>query len=241
MKRLLWVYVSGLFLADLGLAQMAADPSSITGGESLTRVGAGFTSSKIEYDMEDSEPIEIKRTVVTAEFDFGLSSSTDVFGQIGIITDSEIELESNDRDYTLGGGNGYVVGLGARSQLVAKPKSSVFAYGNVLYSTEEFDDKIEDIKVKGNLNLTEIHLGGAYNYNFSKTIIPYAAVDFTLQSDGESELKPKGRKSIKEDANRDDKLVLRLGSNFEVENALIRPEVAFIGEQTLSVTGSVMF
>src|SRR5262245_34447341 len=115
-------------LWSLPALSLSLADSSSTVGEKRTRVSGVFSASEIRYEFDDIDR-DVDRKIIGAELSRGVAASVDLFGQLGMITSTEVDtLDSN--------GSGYVIGFGARGQVYKKERLAVLIDGLYTYQHE---------------------------------------------------------------------------------------------------------
>lgn len=233
--RTLLILAAGCLATSPAFGQLLMDTSTIT-GNGRTKAAATFQASEIEYEG-DNNTADVERKTLGAELSYGVTPDVDVVAQLGLIMESEIEDVDEE-------GDGFTFGAGVRALAYRSGKTSVTGFGMFNYQTEEFEYDVGAADVKYELDTYDFHIGGMVSHAVTPTVAPYAGIDLVAFDDGEgkSTVKVAGQsQSDDSDVERDDILNLKLGANFQVSKAQVRPEATLIGEQTFSLSAGVLF
>lgn len=218
---LLLVALWGLLASAGGMAQTVMDPASVTGGR--TRIAPLLSVSSVDYQRENGSVFNMERTTLGAEFSHGFAKTFDGVATVGLTLDSKVSnLPKDDGGVSLGfGGRGVVYRRGA---------AGVVMYGLFNYMQDKFksgSDAVYDI------SSYDVRFGGTFSVAVEGHFQPYAGLDLALLRGG-SEKFSVGGASFKGDLEKDDVIGLKLGMNILVGTAMLRPEVALLGEQTFT-------
>ena len=219
-----------LLASNSAFGQMLANPT-IVADQGKMAAGGGFSVSTIEYDF--GRDVDVERKILFSEAGFGLARNLDLYGQLGVIFDSEIE----DVDYD---GKGYMIGLGARFMVHQANGLKVTAYGLLNFTMEEFEGENMSVDVSCDVDITDLHVGSTVSFAANDTIRPYGGLELILSSDGDTKCRFKSGSATatsKNDADRDDRLNLHAGLNFQASSSLIvRPALILAGETTFVIS-----
>ena len=224
--------IAALFLISTPVAaQMFIDPAGVSpSAKTGAFVGGVFQSSEIEYEHGGIDG-DIDRNIVGVEVAHAVDDSLDIVGELGWITETEIEDYDPD-------GSGFVFGGGVRGIVQKEDKHHIAAYGIFTYARENIDEGRVDIK----MTTYDMHVGGTFVYHATPTANPYAGLDLVILSDGKAEVKVNGRNLVTDhDLERDDRVLFKLGVGLSLGKAIIRPEVTFLGEETLTLSVGTQF
>ena len=230
-------------MSVLAYGQMLSNPTLVS-GKDQNQVGGGFTMSKLDIEDEDGDADSIERRILFGELSFGFSPKVDLFGHIGMITDSKYTNYVEDgEDLNIEGGDGILFGGGIRGQVHKSRDGHFNAYGVFNMIEENITDKVtaNDVKIKLDVSTTQISLGGVYTHQYSSTLQPYGGLEFHLDEDSEVKSKVENRDSVKEDIERDRAMNLRVGANIAAEGFNIRPELILLGERTMTLSATTRF
>jgi hypothetical protein len=211
---------SVFFFASQALAQMAAN-TSVVAPAGRTLAGGGLVFSTVDYDVEGGLDPSIERKTLFGEFGYGMTPVLDVFGQAGLIFESE--FDDSDVD-----GSGFMFGAGTRFVIHNERPLRVNGYGLLNMTFEDFKEG----SVKCKSNITDLHGGVTTSFAATPTIAPYGGIDLAVHSDGKVKCKASSVSSSS-DIERDDLLSIRLGATFDFSNMYLRPEAIVAGESTI--------
>lgn len=214
--------VLNLAIATVALFSMtsALATTSLTGGNRFT---GGLLFQDTSYDIDDVDSsTDVEGTLLVGGFKADLDKRLSVGGGVGLMLDGE-----------LGGSNSLEDGKGFR------------LFADVAFTAHEFDrNKIivtgtlshdrfsfEESNVDADFRVTELK-GGAVIMHSVEAFNLYGGAEFILLSDGEAEYEiPAG--SFDRDADRDDRLNLRLGAQYNLNTyAALKADLLILGEQT---------
>lgn len=221
------VLLSSFLLSSESLAQMLVDPSTVAPAGKVRAAGI-FSAAEVDYETDNTD-FDIERKILAVEFASGMAPDVDIVGDIGLITDSEIDNVDAD-------GDGYVFGFGVRSVVHKESNWRASAFGIFSYQSEEFEgDNDWTLEVDS----YDIHTGAVALFLMTPKFQPYAGLDLALYSDGSAKVKGSGRG--KEDIERDDLINLKFGANFNFTRLTLRPELTLFGEKTFSLALGTVF
>lgn len=200
-------------------AELLIDP--IGSAEDGTEVGAAFTSSSIEYDVNGDD--EIDRTMLSAYAAFEAADEVDAF--VAVAYSHKVEAEGiNDDDA------GIILAGGVRGVLPIDVDFDLRGYAQLAYIDETYLNK-NGGEVTG--NGLELSIGALAVKELDE-FEAYGGIE--LVPFGNFELETSGNRTGSADLDRDSLFGLRLGARFDVDDFVIRGEVAFIGEQSFTVS-----
>lgn len=203
------------FVCSPAMAQVLIPHQSMPGMHNADVQGT-LMLSDVEYDFDAGGDAEIERTIVGISSSYGLNQSLSMFGEFGLIAESEIENSRDD-------GNGFLLGAGLKGPLMYQGRFSVTGFGGIRFIDEDYGDSVDG-------QLFELHGGVVGRYALEKNLGVYAGLDIIPFSDGEVDA-PGG----KSDFERDNILGLRLGIDFLIQEVQVNTEVALVSEEAFVI------
>lgn len=194
------------------------------------QVGIAFASSKVDYDIDNHGSTEIDRKILGGEVAFKVANGLDAVLQLGSIQDSQLDIDNHNGF----NGDGYLLGGGVRAQLLKQDKWNVTGYG--LFTMTREEDTFQAFKA--NVDLNEIQVGAVARLTMTNILNLYGGVEAVPYSEGKIKLSELDDQDIE----RQDFMNLRVGANYQVQKMLgLRAEMAFLGEETITVAGNFQF
>lgn len=224
-----WGCLIGLLSLFLTLQTLRSQAFALMPQDSLATpkqtavVNPTLTMSNITYEPKRGNEFDIKRKILGVGVVLPLGSNTDADLGFGLILDSEVDGIYED-------GEGYQLLFGIKSMVHRAGSLGVHVNGSFGISSE----KIKDGTTSYEFDLNELHLGTTLALMSSPKIQPYAGLDLTLMSDGETKVKTSAGNG-KSDFERDDILDLRLGIKVPVGKVAFKAEVLLLGQSTINL------
>jgi hypothetical protein len=219
MKRLLFV-VSVFGGSSAAFSQMIAAPVAPANSSFW---GAYLSLNEMDYEVENSENVEVDRKILGVDFSNPLNAQVAFFGHGGLIFDSETDPGDADD------GKGLIFGGGLRASLYKTQGIEYFGYGFFDYSYE----RLEVGSLKETIKMMELIGGGTATFRGLDNVVPYAGLELVPFSDGEGEVDTAN--GIEFDIERDNFLGLKMGALVDLKGFFIRPELALMHEQTFTI------
>lgn len=217
-------------------AQTPNDPV-VSVSATQSAVTGAFASSDVEYDMGGAN-VEVSRTMAYAQYDraFGVYTG---YAQLGWALSSR----STDLDAD---GHGYVVSGGVKRELMRTGSSRIIGIAALRLGKDQLSgSKTISVPLAGYSSSYD------YDIDMSSTMIdaqvfsvfgqigmfePYAGASILLLDDGSATYTVSGGGgSSSTDYSQKQAITLRTGATIHTLGAEVRPELALMGEQTLSV------
>jgi hypothetical protein len=218
-KRLLFV-VSVFGGSSAAFSQMIAAPVAPANSSFW---GAYLSLNEMDYEVENSENVEVDRKILGVDFSNPLNAQVAFFGHGGLIFDSETDPGDADD------GKGLIFGGGLRASLYKTQGIEYFGYGFFDYSYE----RLEVGSLKETIKMMELIGGGTATFRGLDNVVPYAGLELVPFSDGEGEVDTAN--GIEFDIERDNFLGLKMGALVDLKGFFIRPELALMHEQTFTI------
>lgn len=224
MKKVLLGLIIGLFgfsFAAKGqvLVNLASKPNGLT-------FGGGLAFSKVEYELTKND---YTWDTDRKTFGLGIASSLDRNCNLLFQAAYTFESEFDDSEWD---GTGYMLGGGANFFFYRGHKINFLGYAFLNYINEQYEYTWHHHKMDADLTLMDIHLGTFLYAQASPHVALYIGPDFVVYSKGEVQY----GKEDGQDFKRHDMLNFKAGMNVQMDNVSLRPEVTFIGEQTITLT-----
>ena len=207
-------------------------------GAGTIEVGIAGGMSTVEYDVDDLGDNEIERSAVAVNAAYGLTPMIDLCGALAYLVDVEPEGWHDS-------GDGLAIAGGLRACVMERDPLAVYAYGQILYLTEDFGEGwIEDggfaVRVDGENTLMELTIGALCTYPLMDAVTVYAGAEVVAMSEGEVELDA-GAMSADYDHERNDVLGVKLGARYDLQSYWLRAELGLINEETILLGAGMVF
>jgi len=216
-------------------------------------VEAALAKTEIGYG------VSVDRSLAGLNLALGLSPALDLIGSVGLITDTEIATPRvrvsglSADDYA---GDGMLFAAGVRMKFIENNHVSLFGYGLVRHTTEDFDRTIRysvygvsgRVDQEASLDTTEVILGGGLNYAVndrfdvygSLSLIPISEVSIDENTSHDfGGVQQSG--SIGADFDRADLYQARIGAQYDLGRYWVRGDLSLFGEETIMVAGGMAF
>lgn len=198
-------------------AQLIVDPAQQAGIDKIEG-GLVLSLSDMKYDAGSTYgKVDINRTTFGGYGAYGLDEQVDVFATLGMIIDAEA-------DGVDGSGSGFSIGGGGRIDLLDVGQLDVLVYGQMSIIVESY----------GMVDSTigEISAGAIAKYAIDQQFNIYGGMDIYPFSIGSADEYDFERNSV---------LGMRIGANMDLGEFWIRGEIAFLGEQTITIGTGTYF
>lgn len=208
----LWTYL----LAPLTLLPLS-QVNAQTAVQTPNRLTGGLLLQDTSY--ETSSSFDVEGNLLAVGYKSALNNKFSLGGGLGLMFDGEIGSGPQ-----IGDGNGFRLFLEGQFDITQKG-ATTFA-GTFALTRDQFNFSENNIEV--DFEITEIKIGGLAIHRVREFSL-YGGLEVVLYSDGTLE-----SGGFEADAERDDRLNLRLGAAFAVDRELdIRADLLLLGEQTL--------
>ena len=199
-----------IFITSTAQAQLLVDPHIKTNPDKFD-LNIGLSFSEVEYDVDGGGDTSVDRRIIGVAGAYGLTGSTDLYGELGYIIEAEPE-NGNDDD-------GFLLGLGVRGNLLVEDEVSVIGRAGLRAISESYGGGVD-------ADIFELELGAVGRFDLNRDLSLYAGVDLFPFTEGEVDT---GRSDV--DFDRDDLLGLRFGADYRLEKLAFVAELALIGEE----------
>jgi hypothetical protein len=206
---------------QLGHAQILGNPALTAKG---TTIEGAIALTETEYDFGDVTR-DIERSILGVTVMTEVAPAMDLFGQLGVVFDAEIESPSVEND-----GSGFMMGAGLRTVVHQTAQGRLHAWGLFNWTKESYE-AFGDLEY--DLDIFDLNLGAVWLHKLTPMFQPWLGLDLGLYSNGEIEAKA-GSATVTEDAERDDRINLRFGGNLNLDKGTLRAEVILVGETSFA-------
>lgn len=207
--------IAPLALFALGEAQAQ------TAVQSPNRLTGGLLLQDTSYETSDN--FDVEGNLLVVGYKAALNNKFSLGGGLGLMFDGEI-----GNGPKVGDGNGFR--LFGEGQFDFAQKGATTFSGTFALIHDQFKFSENDLDV--DFSITEIKIGGLAIHRIREFSL-YGGLEVILYSNGSLESSAYGI-SYEADAERDDRLNLRLGAAFAIDRALdIRADLLLLGEQTI--------
>ncbi len=200
-----------------GHAQMMGNPTVAAKG---TTVEGLIAFTETEYDFGDVSR-DIERSIFAGVASMPIAPTIDLVGQVGFVFDAEIENPSIKND-----GSGLMLGAGLRSMLHQTAQGRFHAWGFFNWTKESYEASGD---LEYDLDIFDLNLGGVWLHKLTPLVHPWLGLGIGLHSDGEIEGSTR-LATVTEDAERDDRISLRVGGNVNLDRGTLRAEMILVSE-----------
>lgn len=210
----LWNYA--LAAAALLSLNNAFANTALTGGNRFT---GGLLLQDTGYDAESDDTVDVEGSILVGGYKASVSPRFHIGGGVGLMVDGEIGSANQGED-----GQGFRLFADVAFEAHKFDRNKVIVTGTL--SHDRFGFEINDTDI--DFMVTELK-GGAVFMHSVENFDLYAGMEFVLLSDGEIEAN-----NFDVDADRDDRLNVRLGAAYAFSNYVsAKADLLILGEQTL--------
>lgn len=190
--------------------------TSLTGGDRFT---GGLLLQDTSYDIGGDDAADVEGTILVGGYKASLTPRFSLGGGVGIMIDGEIGSSQKADD-----GQGFRLFADLAYEAHRFDKNKIIVTGSL--SHDRFGFEIADNDV--DFTVTELKGGAVFMHSVDGFDL-YGGMEFVLLSDGEVEVA-----NTDTDADRDDRLNLRLGALYNLNNYVaLKADLLIVGEQTL--------
>ena len=214
--------LTGLCFGTSAKSQILVDTALVRTPSDLC-LGPTLSLSKIEYNNEYDNTFTVKRKTLGLGLVYKLDADVGLLMQMGYTFDAEFE------DSDLDNGTGYMAGMGVNFTMYRNRKVALIGYGLLNYVEDRYKEKYVHI----DMHVTDIHMGGLVLVKASPRVGIFGGIDLVPYSEGSLDYH-----HGKLDISREEILNLKLGLEFNLPGAVIKPEVTLLGEETFSLMAS---
>ncbi|RYZ66594.1 MAG: hypothetical protein EOP09_12450 [Proteobacteria bacterium] len=211
----LWTYaIAALALFSVGSAQAN---TSLTGGNRFT---GGLLLQDTGYDAENGDDsFDVEGTILVAGYKASVNPRFSIGGGFGLMVDGEAGSDVQADD-----GQGFRLFVDAAFEAHRFNNNKIIITGTVSHDRFGFEYQDQDV----DFTVTELKAGALFMHSVEGFDL-YGGLEFVLVSDGEVEVF-----NGDFDADRDDRLNLRLGAAYNLSNYVaLKADLLILGEQTL--------
>lgn len=209
----LWNYA--IATAALFSVTSAYANTSLTGGNRFT---GGLLFQDTSYDTDADDSVDVEGTILVGGFKADLNKRFSLGGGVGIMLDGEIGSGNNADD-----GKGFRLFADVAFEAHRFDSNKIIVTGTISHDRFSFDTPANDV----DFSVTELKGGAVFMHSVDGFDL-YGGAEFVLLSDGEIEYG-----NLSTDADRDDRLNLRLGAQYNLNSyAAIKADLLILGEQT---------
>ncbi len=190
--------------------------TSLTNGNRFT---GGLLLQDTSYDADYDDSVDVEGTLLVGGYKAALAPGFLLGGGVGIMIDGEIGSGNNADD-----GSGFRLFADIAFEAHRFNRNRIIVTGTLSHDRFSFETPVNDV----DFTVTEIKGGAVFVHSVDGFDL-YGGGEFVLVSDGKIEV---GNADV--DADRDDRLNLRLGAAYNLNNyAALKADLLVLGEQTL--------
>lgn len=149
------------------------DNLSYVGQTNSMQSGMAFLASKTEYTLENGEKFALNEKCSASIFS-NLGDDISVFAQAAMIMRTELV---DATDYK---GDGYLMGMGVKTEAYRSAKVSTVPFLQFNYQLEELRIKEDDIEAKTEIDIYEVSLGALLALTPERRFSPFVGVEIFL-------------------------------------------------------------
>ncbi len=211
--KLTHLAIAGASLFAVGTAQAN---TSLTNGNRFT---GGLLLQDTSYDTDFDNSVDVEGTLLVGGYKAAIAPGFLLGGGVGIMIDGEIGSGTNADN-----GNGFRLFADVAFEAHRFNRNRIIVTGSL--SHDRFSFEYPNIDV--DFTVTEIKGGAVFMHSVDGFDL-YGGGEFVLVSDGKVEVG-----NGDSDADRDDRLNLRLGAAYNLSNYVaLKADLLILGEQTL--------
>jgi hypothetical protein len=198
--------------------------TSLTGGNRFT---GGLLLQDTDYDVDDNDDsFDVEGTLIVAGYKASLTPRFSIGGGFGLMIDGEAGSGEQADD-----GQGFRLFADLAFEAHRFDNNKIIVTGTISHDRFSFERRNQDI----DFTVTELK-GGAVFMHSVQNFDLYGGLEFVLVSDGEVEVN-----NGDFDADRDDRLNLRLGAAYNMSKYVsLKADLLIVGEQTLLLGADFM-
>ncbi|RYZ54072.1 MAG: hypothetical protein EOP07_16655 [Proteobacteria bacterium] len=205
-----------LAIAALGMIPFSAAHAN-TAIDGTNRFTGGLLLQDTSYETDDS--FDVEGQLLVGGYKAAINPKFSIGGGIGLMIDGEIGDGAQ-----VGDGSGFRLFGDAQYEIHRINQNKILLTGTLSHDRFSFSEGQADI----DFTITEFKIGGLFLHEVRDFSL-YAGLELVAYSDGEVE-----SGNFNADANRDDRLNIRLGASFNATPKFaLRGDLLLIGEQTL--------
>jgi len=210
MKKIFLLIVLILLFVSSASAQLLVSPhtKSLQGDLDLI---PSLVFTEVDYELDNGGGVDVDRFVLGAAGIYGLSELLDIYLELGLTLQAEIDSSGDDI--------GYIVGTGLKGLVYRQERFSVVTRGGVRFIDEDYGGGSDG-------TIIDLELGAVGRYALQKDLVLYGGLDFYPISEGEIEI---GGSDI--DIERDSLVGFRIGAAYRYKKTSFNGEIGLLGEE----------